>query len=102
MLASKSWRTSRCDLKFAADPSEMAVPIPKRRPKPGPMPTPRLAILALTAATLTLAAAASGAQPGGPPLSADERRCAGMGGATAEVQATACTNLLNSGRYVGD
>src|SRR5262245_30581438 len=66
------------------------------------MPTSRLTLLALTTAALTLVAAAGRAQQAGPPLSADERRCAGMGGANAEVQAAACTTLLGSGRYVGD
>jgi len=47
-------------------------------------------------------ASAQQPQPPGPPLSTDERRCAGLNAAAPDAQAQACTALLGSGRYVGD
>src|SRR5206468_2437388 len=80
--------------------SERSMP----RRKTNAMTRSRIAVLAMAAALSAVAPMAVSAQPQppGPPLSADERRCAGLNAAAPDAQAASCTTLLGSGRYVGD
>jgi lipoprotein NlpI len=57
---------------------------------------PNLRSFSLAVAMAALVTAPGGAQPANP---SDEQRCTGQAGVRPDVQAAACTSLIDSGRF---
>src|SRR5919106_636384 len=60
---------------------------------------PNLRFLLLGIAVAVLVTSPGGAQPA---RQSDEQRCTGQAGVTPDVQAAACTALIESGRFIAD